>query len=221
MITFGIPCKWNSDADLVTKCVANIIDLHPYDAQVVVVDSCSNDKGYMSILRDMGAIVEDVGNVHYETGAWWHVYENFQSDYYFFLHDSLLLLQPIYDCLHNDLTTIAWSDGWHWAFDEEIIWGHDQLRKTDFEFRGNGFTSIFGSMFGCRRHMLDTLVGARFNEILPSTKENSRAMERLWGLAFTDLGYEESIKNNALYGPIHDILQVRNHRLDKTIMRRN
>jgi len=163
-------------------------------------------------------------NKHYTTGMIWHAYENYNYDFYFFLHDSLEVQDCLYDLIYHDIVPLMYWDmrpgvaGW-WDSERQRQWAVDNFKLTDIEFVEKDVYGIFGPTFGISRNLLDSLYSKNFHKMLPTDKEFSTSMERAWGIAKSQESLMSQIKDNAIIGtyrgyPKHE------DRIRKTWLRR-
>ena len=89
---FAITCKYTPQKSFVYGSVDNILKHYPR-SDIVIVDSCSEDKTYLADLRSKYPTVmtEDVCNQNYEYGGTVHAFNKFKNQYdvFFFLQDTL------------------------------------------------------------------------------------------------------------------------------------
>lgn len=71
----------------------------------------------------------------------------------------------------------------------EIKWTKGQLKKTKF-FLPLTWVSVFGPIFMCKKIIMTKLKKKNFHKILPTNKEQQMCMERLFGIAFQQEGYD-------------------------------
>ncbi len=76
-------------------------------------------------------------------------------------------------------------------FERQIKWCVSKLKKTDY-FMPKIWLSVFGPMFMCNRTVMSKLYKKRFHKILPTNKLEQMCMERLFGIAFQQEGYDVS-----------------------------
>ena len=76
-------------------------------------------------------------------------------------------------------------------FEKQINWCNSKLKKTDY-FIPKVWLSVFGPIFMCKRVVMDKLYKKRFHKILPKNKLEQMSMERLFGIAFQQEGYDVS-----------------------------
>lgn len=191
MIVF--PCRYVSGNPVVLRAVESAKRVMPSE-RILVVDSDSPDKSYFEAVRALGATVDDAKNTHYETGAWWHAYENYEEDFYFFLHDSCEILLPLDGFRELDLSALTTMYSWDHARIDHLVWGLHQFGQhvPDWEMALWGFQSPLGCMFNIHREFLSKLRDDGFHNILPTDKVGSCAMERLWGIALVKAGLRQT-----------------------------
>ena len=79
---FAITCKYTPQKSFVYGSVDNILKHYPR-SDIVIVDSCSEDKTYLADLRSKYPTVmtEDVCNQNYEYGGTVHAFNKFKNKY--------------------------------------------------------------------------------------------------------------------------------------------
>ena len=88
---FVIPCKFEKERPVIFDCVKNI-RLHNKET-IVIVDSNSGDTSYGLYLTNTydNVIFENAKNINYEIGALKIVFEKYNFNNYFLLHDSMIV----------------------------------------------------------------------------------------------------------------------------------
>ena len=212
MGTFIIPCKYVKEKSLLRRCLSSIRKCHP-ENEIIIIDSDSEDKSYFDWARNEFAVEIDVAfNKNYTTGAIWRAYNNHEREFYYFLHDSVELIDNISEVEKNNLSVVMHGKRWEWPrIDTSKLeknsarsgeWAKDNINqyvKTDF--REHGFNSILGPMFCCKRTILEKIYETGFHKVLPTNKSQSENMERLWGYIFAEVGLEKELENNSILGP--------------------
>jgi hypothetical protein len=193
---FIIPCKFDKENPIIIDCVNAIIQHHP-DAKIAVIDSDSEDRGYKNDL-DSKVIFYDVHNKHYALEAYRIGFEdNKDEDFYYCMHDSLILQQNISFVEQDDLTVIRWwtcppepTDFDHDNGVSMSVWADEQMKVHV----GYGFPEehmgIFGPMFYCSNKVMTDLSNSGIFDILPNRKIESCTTERITGVVLTNLGYD-------------------------------
>ena len=74
----------------------------------------------------------------------------------------------------------------------EIKWSENQLKKTSYFFPLI-WVSVFGPIFMCKKVVMEKLKKRNFHKILPTNKEQQMCMERLFGIAFQQEGYDSTV----------------------------
>lgn len=203
MIVF--PCH-HTGGDLIDRAV-KAARYYMADEPILVVDSDSPDRSYMTRLPG-GVHVADVANRHFATGAylWARAFE--PADFYYLLHDSLIIRGDLTDLRERAVTAVRWFPvpGTGWGYDADGTplerWAHQKWAYGLYggpwlaEFKGlfGPMVAISGTVFD----QLDRWVGA----VKAETKHQECGLERLWGMALTGLGHD--LADNALQGEMGD-----------------
>jgi hypothetical protein len=205
---FIIPCKFDKKNPIIFDCVNAIVNFHPNE-KIVVVDSHSSDRGYKNDLHS-NAIFYDVKNKHYALEAYRIGFENNKDENFFYcIHDSLVLQTNISFVEEKDLTTIRW-----WScppeptdFDNEngvymSGWADEQMKAH----LGYGFPEehrgLFGPMFLCSNKVMNDVYHSGIFNILPNRKIESCTTERILAIVLTNLGYDVT---NAIQGSMRKL----------------
>jgi hypothetical protein len=105
---FILPCYFDPQRPVIFDCVKSIRQYHP-DSHIYVVDSGSADKSYFEVLKASNVNVLDVNNQHFDTGAYWYAYKNLpEYDFYYLLHDSIVLNKSILHLKDFPITSIGY-----------------------------------------------------------------------------------------------------------------
>ena len=232
---FSITCKFDPANPVVLSCVESIREHHP-DSIIHVVDSDSEDKSYYEQVTALGAVIQDIKNGSLTTGNIWHTYEEYPDyDYYYFLHDSMLIKESLLDLTEQDVTALRYFRSWNgigwtpaevpsgdngFVYPETFNWANSQLlTKTTYRpTSGQRFAALFGPILMCKRSVLDKLKQAGFDKIRPTTKRQSEAMERVWGMVLGMEGYD--LSKLSIQGYCYDPGYQETHRLEKIFLRR-
>lgn len=124
---------------------------------------------------------------------------NFSSFRYFYTHSSIrkgYTLEKRKDFkakLKNFFKKDSEKTIFFKGFDnfEQQKWSILELKKTNY-FLPKIWLSLFGSMSICKNKVMKKLKENNFNKILPTNKNQSMAMERLFGIALQQEGYDLS-----------------------------
>lgn len=140
---FVIPCKYNPSFPFIKSLVAQIREFHQ-DEKIVVVDSDSDDKSYFDELKKYDVIIEDVKNKNWMVGAYWYAYKKYPNeDFYFFMHDSMIVKSNLDYLKNRDLTVLM-------SFNREIsnfnTWSDKITSESKYEYKLNG-NGCYGPIF--------------------------------------------------------------------------
>ncbi len=194
---FVIPCRFDPKRPVIFNCVYQIKRHHP-DAKILVVDSDSENRSYMDVLRPLGIQVDAAANKHYEVGALWHAYEHHPADHYFLLQDAAVVKDNLDDLQRHAVSGMMYADDWLGCSPCHIDWARENIGKSEYTFLEGGFHMIFGCMLFTKREVLDRLHARNFHRVLPTDKVGSCAMERLLGIALQHEGLGDQIPRTFL-----------------------
>ena len=201
---FIISAKNQNGLNYCVTLVEDILKFHKNEI-ICIVDSDSEDKSYFEELKKFENIVIcDVSNKHYCLGAYWIAYSMFPNEeFYYCFHDTLRVKSNLDYFKIKDFTTL-------FSFDRNTLdigmtkWCIDKLKKIGKNYKAeSNDMGIYGPIWMCKNWVMKTMFERKFNLVLPETKSQLEAMERICGFFIEDLGL--SIFNNSLYG---DILQA-------------
>lgn len=175
----------------IIKCVKSIRKFHPND-KIVIVDSDSPNRDYMDEVKHINNLhIEDIKNTGYETGAMWYVYNNYIAENYMFMQDSMYLTRSIEPFIGSELKIISTTENWHYATEENHEFAKKYMPKSKYKYRDSNFKIVQYNSCLVKRKVLDQLKNNNFDKIIPYNKIGSCAMERITGIAFTDMGLLE------------------------------
>lgn len=191
-----MPCKYDATRPVVQRAVQTARQFLPSE-RVCVVDSNSSDKSYFDDVRSIGAEVLDIGNLNYDTGAYWSAIKKYpDEEFYFLIHDSCYFTGTPPAQLYEEPATAfvtLWNDTpqWKYAFGPEMDWARNQLSQTDIQYLDTNFWMVLGPILFIQRETIRKLIELRFDHILPDTKiPAAGATERLWGIALKQIGID-------------------------------
>ena len=193
---FVIPC-FNLDNRII-NLVDSIRKFHTQD-KILICDSNSSDKNYINILKNKYEnIFFEYDNKHYVDSAIWKAYESFKDeDIFYVLHDSMIVNQSLEEFTNKEFTSYMYFNTcWH----NEAQKNYAKLSlesKTSLEFKDN-FNGLFGITFITKRSVLDKLYEKGLNKVLPSSKNEMMASERIWGMCLEQIGID--FINNTIKG---------------------
>jgi hypothetical protein len=203
---FIIPCKFDSNYPVIFECIDSIMRFHPNE-KIVIVDSDSNDKSYFQDI-DSSVVIYDVENRHYALEAYNIGYKNNpEEDFYYCIHDSLVLKDNIDFVKSSKLTTIRWWDSppvpiGRDANDNDLsVWADSVMRESLGYGIPGIYKGVFGPMMLCQNQVMKDLSDCGFFNILPNNKHESCATERILGMVLQNLGYDVT---NSLQGVMGD-----------------
>lgn len=193
---FVIPCKYNPDFPFIINLVESIRKYHP-DEKIVVVDSDSSDKSYYENLRRLGVIIEDISNKNWMVGAYWHTYKKYPNEeFYYFMHDSMIVKENLDFLKEKDLTTLMYFDRTGGNFNQ---WGERITQESNYtyDYVGNG---CFGPIFFCKNKVMKRMFDMGADKFLPSNKLETGYCEGCYGFFFEEQGY--NLVETSLFGDV-------------------
>jgi hypothetical protein len=203
-LAFIIPCHNMWDNGYIVPCIESIQKYNP-DAKILVVDSNSPNRSYMS---KIDCEILDIGNKNYDFAAYWKGFDHIKADNYMMLHDSCLLRAEVkLEDYHNKpFTPLYWFPSNNNCY-ETLTWSRKLAKDKcgyDYEhFDSRTETCIYAGIFGTTREYLESLKADKFDECLPSCKiEAVYTGEYLWALAAYNKGI--SIRDVSFYGRFPD-----------------
>ena len=184
-----IPCYHDPLHNHVQTCVRSVRRFMSGE-RILVVDSGSPSKAYFDEVEILGATVADVGNKHYETGAWWYAYEHYPDEAtYYCIHDSTWLQADLRRCRQpGPLTVPGYMRTWE-GCDTLMIEATERLLASVGLKAPSAFWACAGSMFFVDRSVLALVAQTPYAALRPTNKTEAMAMERIWGIAFGSLGF--------------------------------
>lgn len=193
---FVIACKFVPENRFIFDLVASIREFHP-DEKICVVDSDSEDKTYAIQLEKYDVIFLDAKNRNHMIGAYWHAYQKFPNeDFYYFMHDSMLVKSNLDYLKTRDLVTLCYFDRNQGNFNSWSSRVEDEL-NLPYTFEGLG---CYGPIFFCANTVMKKLDELKIGEILPRSKQETGFCEGLYGFFFEYIGFD--LKACALFGDV-------------------
>ncbi len=193
---FVIPCKYNPKFPFIIHLVESIRKFHPTE-KIVVVDSASEDKSYFEELEKYNVIIENISNKNWMVGAYWHAFKKYPNEeYYFFMHDSIIVKDNLDYLKQKDLT--IWMH-----FDRTVsnfnTWGNfiTENSKYEYVFSGCGCSGI---IYFCKSKVMKRMLEMEADKFLPSTKDETGYCEGCYGFFLEEQGYD--LRECSLYGDI-------------------
>jgi hypothetical protein len=193
---FVIPCKYNPKFPFIIQLVDSIRRFHPTE-KIVVVDSDSDDKSYFSQIEKYDVIIEDVKNHNWMIGAYWHSYKKYpDEDFYFFLHDSIIVKENLDYLKEKDLTVLMYFDRMIGNFN---TWGELISSNSRYEYIFPGL-GCYGPMFICKNKVMKRMLEMGADKFLPNSKVEVGYCEGCYGFFLEEQGYD--LKECSLYGDV-------------------
>jgi hypothetical protein len=193
---FVIPCKYNPQFSFVIDLVKSIREFHPTE-KIVVVDSDSDDKSYFCEIEKYDVIIEDVKNHNWMVGAYWYSYKKYpDEDFYFFLHDSMIVKDNMDYLKDKDLTILCYFDRKIGNFN---TWGELISLNSKYKYIFSGL-GCYGPIFFCKNKVMKRMLEMGADKFLPHNKEETGYCEGCYGFFLEDQGY--NLKECSLYGDI-------------------
>lgn len=193
---FVISCKYNPEFSFIIELVESIRKFHPTD-KIVIIDSDSDDKSYFSILKKYDVIIEDVKNNNWMIGAYWYAYKKYPNeDFYFFLHDSMIVKDNMDYLKEKDLTILCYFDRMIGNFN---TWGELISSNSEYKYIFSGL-GCYGPIFFCKNKVMNRMLEMGADKFLPRNKEETGYCEGCYGFFLEEQGYE--LKECSLYGDV-------------------
>ena len=194
---FVIPCKYNPEFPFIIKLIDSIREFHPNE-KIVVVDSKSDNKGYFNELEKHNIIIEDINNTNWMIGAYWHAYKKYpDEDFYYFMHDSMIVKSNLDYLKEKDLTTLMY-------FERKNVggfnnWGKRITEESKYTYKYDGY-GCYGPIFFCKNKVMSTMLNMGADKFLPSNKAETGYCEGCYGFFLEDQGYD--LEKCALFGNV-------------------
>jgi hypothetical protein len=196
---FVIPCKYNPKFPFIINLVDGIRRYHPTE-KIVVVDSNSEDKSYFNELSKYDVTIENVSNLNWMIGAYWHAFKKYPNEeFYFFLHDSMIVKENMDYLKERDLTTLMYFDRTVGNFN---TWGDLITQNSAYEYIPQGY-GCYGPLFFCKNKVMKRMLEMGADKFLPSSKAETGYCEGCYGFFLEEQGY--NMKECSLYG---DVLEI-------------
>lgn len=187
-----IACK-NTGQGQIVECIKSIRESGNNDA-ICVVDSNSPDKTYFEEIKKYNVIIEDIGNINHIDGAIWYCYEKYVDvEFFYVLHDSMIVNKKLTPISKNDLTIFSHFEGLPFDSDVQLAYSLNKIAEVGLDISNvtlSTLAGVFGTAIYCKRQILDDLKELGLNKILPTSKLEAQASERLWGIFLHKLGYD-------------------------------
>jgi hypothetical protein len=133
-------------------------------------------------------------------GAYWYAYKKYPNeDFYFFIHDSMIVKGNLDYLKARDLVVLMYFDRMIGNFN---TWGELISLNSKYEYIFNG-RGCFGPMFMCKNKIMKRMLEMGADKFLPRNKEETGYCEGCYGFFLEEQGYD--LKECSLYG---DVLEI-------------
>jgi len=223
---FVMPCKYTQGTtidDIKKSYVMNsvfAIRMHHPDEKILVVDSDSDDVGYLDFLNSIPNVTAAAAkNKNYSTGSLWYAFNNFPAEkWYCLLQDTVTIKHSFDEFINGD--DLFYSLMW---FNEDMR-GHRELQYLDKLFakhlenyktkRVNNIVGCWGPCFLAKREILERFRENDLHLCAPNDKFEAQSHERLWGMCAAYEGID--ITKSTIDGDFLSIALPREHFNGKT-----
>jgi len=196
---FIIPCKFKRKFPFVLELVNSIRKFHTNE-RIVVVDSDSDDKSYFDELRKFNVDVMDIQNKNWMIGAYWSAFYEFpEEDFYYFLHDSMIVKSNLDIFKQKDLTTMMYFDRTIGNFN---TWGDRISKESKFKYVFSGY-GCYGPIFFCKNKVMTHMKMMGADNFLPSNKTETGYCEGCYGYFLEEQGFD--LKECSLFGNVLEV----------------
>lgn len=104
---FVVACYFDGSNKMIYSCINSIRNFHP-NSDIIIVDSNSPDRSYFELSKSEKISILDSKNKNYDTGAYWLAFNNCSYDYYYFLHDSIVINAPLFYTMKSKLMVLRY-----------------------------------------------------------------------------------------------------------------
>ena len=185
---FIVPCKY-INLSPVKDCLQSIKCFHE-DADIALVDSCSDDISYLDDIKESARYIF-LNNKHYADGALWTSYESLKDDYdhFILLQDSIILKQSLKPWINDKVHSMSWFPAKEeHPRDTRML---DLLKKfTGLSASKPEWSGVFGPVLIFPKEALGEVYDLGVSNLLPITKSDHNSMERVWGIILEHLGHD-------------------------------
>jgi hypothetical protein len=173
--------------DLLEDMLFRLSEINLNNHKVLVVDTNSQDQEYLLGIEKLKLEYPSVQFDRklyscYDSGAYLHAYNNYHSEKYIFLQDSLIVENPDFfvqvDAMLDEYDVVPMFN---------FIFLYDSMEQRSWCEEGLDINSpptdgIFGPIFAVNRAALDKIPKSYLKE--PTSKVEACGMERYWSLIF-------------------------------------
>jgi hypothetical protein len=160
--------------------------------KILIIDTISTDENHINFLKLIPALYANLDITvtktpyrGFDTGAYIYAYENYESELYIFLHDSITIknsnfVRDIKNYLEeNDVVSFFCFNFMGYGNDE---WKEFMKLCTGSEYYDR---AIFGPMFACKKEVLSNINTKELE--IPSNKNKQTAYEAIWMYLFKSI----------------------------------
>ena len=182
---YVINTKYDKNHPYIFDLVASIRKFE-WNEQILIIDSASSDKSYFRLKDQYPNItIADINNKNYCLGAYFWAFNNFPSDYYYFMQDSLIVKGPLQYLKKAELTLL----GTFHRNNQYLDYCNSKCNTLNLgDYSDQGF-GVYGPMWFCRSNVMESLVDLGASDILPISKEENNASERLMGFLLEKMNF--------------------------------
>jgi hypothetical protein len=173
--------------DLLDNMLKILSSINLNNNQVLIINTNSDNEEYKTFFEECKLnypqyIFETLNYTCWDSGAYIHAYNNYPSNKYIFLQDSLDIknpkLIPMWENFLDVYEVVPWINfGYFYENEDQRLWSEEGLI-----IENNPHDSIFGPIFGVRKETLDKLSKEWLK--YPTNKNEGCGMERRWSLMF-------------------------------------
>jgi len=173
--------------DLLDNMLKTLSSINLNNNQVLIIDTNSDNEEYKTFFEECKLnypqyIFETLDYTCWDSGAYIYAYNNYPSNKYIFLQDSLNITNPklilMWENFLDIYEVVPWINfGYFYENEDQRLWGEEGLTINN-----NPHDSIFGPIFGVRKETLDKLPKEWLK--YPTNKNEGCGMERRWSLMF-------------------------------------
>ena len=173
--------------DLLDNMLKTLSSINLNNNQVLIINTNSDNEEYKTFFEECKLnysqyIFETLNYTCWDSGAYIYAYNNYSSNKYIFLQDSLDIknskLIPMWENFLDVYEVVPWINfGYFYENEDQRLWGEEGLTIGN-----NPHDSIFGPIFGVRKETLDKLPKEWLK--YPTNKNEGCGMERRWSLMF-------------------------------------
>jgi hypothetical protein len=174
--------------DLLDNMLKTLSSIDLNNNEVLIIDTNSDNEEYKAFFAQCAEkypfMFDRKDYTCWDSGAYIHAYNNYPSNKYIFLQDSITIKNPKLIPMWENFLDIY-----------EVVpfinfgYGYENSGQKEFSERylpenpSLPFDAIFGPIFGVRRETLDKLP-KEWLTVIPDNKMDGNGMERRWSLMF-------------------------------------